>query len=89
MFSVNMGSSQSKSYGDSSSSSVKHCYLLSKNCTSPDMFTIKDSVSGNTFKVKDAGIRFTLLTVQRNQDMAHFGLLCDDNTFITPDGKNF
>lgn len=84
-----MGSEQSKKAQSASATTYSHIYKLSKNCTSVDDYTIKDTDSGNVFKVKQAGIRFTLLATQKNSSMAHFGLLLNNNTFFTPDGKSF
>ena len=61
-------------------------YKLRKDCTSEGAFTIKHI--DETFKVQQAGIEFTLLATatQKKPLRAHFGLLCHDNIFVTPDG---
>ena len=63
-------------------------FKLSEDCTSQDAYTIIDNKTCNTFKVKKAGIRFTLLATHSGR-MAHFGLLCNDNTFVTSDRTEF
>ena len=88
-----MGAENSKSKSGSTSSGAQknypHIYELSKDCTRVDEFTIKDNNSGNIFKAKRAGIRFNLLATNKNQEMAHSGLLLDNNTFVTPNGTEF
>ena len=89
-----MGNNQTISEAYEASEGDK--YLLSGDCSSPDVFSIKDDNSGNVFKVKNPGIRFKLLAVyidpdenDRNKRMAHYGLLCDDNTFVLPNGNSY
>ena len=82
-----MGSQQSSQANASRGSS----FLLSGNCVNLDPYSIKDLSSGNIFSVKKAGIRFTIVAIsskdRNDKPIAHFGLLCEDNEFVTPAGQ--
>ena len=82
-----MGGQQSSQANASRGSS----FLLSGNCVNLGPYSIKDLTSGNIFSVKKAGIRFTIVAISskdfNNKTVAHFGLLCEDNEFVTPAGQ--
>ena len=83
-----MGAKQS-SQTQQSQGTTTFSFKLSKNCNSPDLFSIKDNDSGNIFKVEQAGIRFDIIAVHvdpedKNKRMCHYGLFCDDNKFVVP-----
>lgn len=82
-----MGGQQSSQTNASRGSS----FLLSSNRTNLDPYSVKDLSSGNIFSVKKAGIRFTVVAISskdcNNKAIAHFGLFCEDNEFVTRAGK--
>lgn len=75
----------------SSSSEIQNVFNLSEETRlkSIDGYTIRNCQNGDEFKVRRAGIHFTLLGVHTSSSMFHFGLLCDDNEFIEPCGRSY